>query len=191
MSLSKPGLVTPAPFPISVGDRLDEAAIESEVLCLFDECERPLRRYAMSFGLAREAAEDIVQDAFISLFRHLRLGRSRANLRGWLFRVTHNLALKHRRNARRRGVCAELAHASIADHIDPAANPEERMANLERRQRWRVVFRALPERDQRCLILRAEGLRYRDIAAVLGVSLGAVASSMTRAITRLTNADPG
>jgi RNA polymerase sigma-70 factor (ECF subfamily) len=47
----------------------------------------------------------------------------------------------------------------------------------------------IPERDQRCIHLRAEGLCYRDIAKTLGVSLGSVAKSIVRAIDRLSAAD--
>jgi RNA polymerase sigma-70 factor (ECF subfamily) len=63
------------------------------------------------------------------------------------------------------------------------------LAILERRQRLLAVFRALPERDRRCLSLRAEGLRYREIADALGMSLGGVAKSLARSMTRMVNAD--
>jgi len=53
------------------------------------------------------------------------------------------------------------------------------------------VIRALPARDRHCLFLRAEGLRYRDIAETLGMSLGGVAKSLARSVTRLMNADRG
>jgi len=43
----------------------------------------------------------------------------------------------------------------------------------------------LPEEDRRCLVLRAEGLRYREIASVLEISLGSVALSLERSLTRL------
>jgi RNA polymerase sigma-70 factor (ECF subfamily) len=49
----------------------------------------------------------------------------------------------------------------------------------------RAVLQVLPERDRQCVALRAEGLRYRDIASTLGISLGAVAKSMARAMARL------
>ena len=48
-----------------------------------------------------------------------------------------------------------------------------------------------PDRDRRCLLLRAEGLRYRDIAGTLGMSLGGVAKSLARSIARLVNVDRG
>jgi RNA polymerase sigma-70 factor (ECF subfamily) len=52
-----------------------------------------------------------------------------------------------------------------------------------------AVVDALPDDDQSCLRLRAEGLRYREIAAVLNMSLGAVSISLTRSLARLMRAD--
>jgi RNA polymerase sigma-70 factor, ECF subfamily len=76
-------------------------------------------------------------------------------------------------------------------HPDPAPNPEEQASFTERRCRLLAVLRALPEDDQYCLRLRAEGLRYREIAEVLGISLGSVSISLTRSLTRLTRAERG
>src|SRR5277367_71035 len=70
--------------------------IEREVIDLFEQYRNPLLRYALSFGLSVHDAEEVVQEVFLSLFRHLQLQRSRKNLRGWIYRVTHNLALKQR-----------------------------------------------------------------------------------------------
>jgi RNA polymerase sigma-70 factor (ECF subfamily) len=52
-----------------------------------------------------------------------------------------------------------------------------------------AVLHALPEQDQACLYLRAEGLRYREIADVLDISLGSVSISLTRSLARLHRAD--
>ena len=49
----------------------------------------------------------------------------------------------------------------------------------------------LPERDRRCLQLRAEGLKYREIARILGISLGAVSISLSRSLARMTSAAGG
>jgi RNA polymerase sigma factor (sigma-70 family) len=133
--------------------------------------------------------EEIIQDVFLSLYRHLQLGRSRKNLRGWLFRVVHNLSLK-RRCAVHRVLKTLHSDCSLMEkQIDLAPNPEERLAEAQRHDRLRAVLQALPERDQSCLHLRAEGLRYREIADVLGMSLGAVSISLTRSLARLERAD--
>jgi RNA polymerase sigma-70 factor (ECF subfamily) len=51
----------------------------------------------------------------------------------------------------------------------------------------RAALGALSPRDRQCLSLRAEGLRYRDIARVLGMSLGGVAKAIARAIDHLSS----
>lgn len=168
------------------------ASTQEDVLHLFDECAPGLRRYVGAFGLTAEVTEDVVQEVFLQLFRHLQLGRSRANLRGWIFRVGHNLALKHREKAARRHRWESTWDVELVNRvIDPAANPEQQLADGRRVRRLRAVVRALPERDRQCLFLRAEGLRYRDIARTLDISLGGVAKSLARSMTRLTNADEG
>ena len=164
-------------------------APDEEVLLLFDRCGSSLLRYAGSFGLSVQEAEDVVQDVFLALFRHLRLERSRQNLQGWLFQVAHNLALKQRRRLHRRPT--EALDHRVLRHPDPSLNPEALLADRQRRERLAPVVQALAPRDRRCLQLRAEGLRYRDIASTLGMSLGGVAKSLSRSIARLVNADRG
>lgn len=186
----------PSPYGFSlpatlVGYGTDSSeSIQDEVLRLFDECGPGLRRYVGAFGLGAEGTEDVVQEVFLQLFRHLQLGRSRANLRGWIFRVGHNLALKQRAKTTRRQRTEATWDASLVEFVvDPGADPEQQLAADRRVRRLRSVVRALPERDRQCLSLRAEGLRYREIAKILDVSLGSVAKSLTRALSRLMSAD--
>jgi RNA polymerase sigma-70 factor (ECF subfamily) len=104
--------------------------------------------------------------------------------------VAHNLALKQRQRAVRRGLIEATWDAVFADHVrDDGLNPEEHLAEKQRQQYLADVLQLMPERDRQCIHLRAEGLCYRDIAKTLGVSLGSVAKSVARAMTRLTAAD--
>lgn len=169
--------------------RTKPSRVEMEVMELFEEFRNPLQRYALSLGLPVHDAEEVVQEVFLSLFRHLQLQRSRRNLRGWIFRVAHNLALKQRFANQRSRVRAAADEGATEGHFDPSPNPEEVWSSEQRRQRLLAVVRALPENDQGCLRLRAEGLRYREIAAALGMSLGAVSISLTRSLARLVRAD--
>lgn len=165
--------------------------IEREVMALFEQYRAPLLRYAISFGVPVPDAEEIVQEVFLSLFRHLRLGRSRHNLRGWIFRVAHNLTLRQR-HTNRRLVDATENDAAIADfQPDPAPNPEESCVGAQRQRRLLAVVAALPRLDRSCLHLRTEGLRYREIAGALGISLGAVSMSLARSLAKLIRADRG
>ena len=96
-----------------------------------------------------------------------------------------------RRLARARETASSAGEQEFLNAVrpDPAENPEEQLLSSQRLRRLQAVLRALPEQDQCCLSLRAEGLRYRDIAAVLGISLGSVASSLERSLARLARAD--
>ncbi len=156
--------------------------LEQEVVELFDEFRLPLLRYLSSFGLPLADGEEVLQEVFLSLFQHLHRGKSRENLRGWLFRVAHNLALKRRHRSGR-----DVEHSAATENlaIDPAPNPEDQMLTNQVRQRALQVAKALPEQDRRCLFLRAEGLRYREIAGILDMSLGAVSLSLTRSLARI------
>jgi RNA polymerase sigma-70 factor (ECF subfamily) len=169
-------------------DSAGASEIEREVLSLFDEFRDSLLRYAISFGLQAHDAEEIVQETFLLLFRHLQLGKSKKNLRGWIFRVVHNLSLKDLYAKRR--MCDLPEDEATADRqIDPMPDPEELASFAQRRIRILAVVDALAENDRSCLLLRAEGLSYREIASVLGVSLGSVSISLTRSLARLTRAE--
>ena len=161
------------------------AELESVVVGLFDQFQERVVHYVLRCGLPLPDAEDVVQETFLSLFRHLELGRSRSNLSGWIFRVAHNLALKRRRSSLLFGIDRDQHHV-LAKQMAPDSNPEAHFAFNQMHQRLRAVFEALPEQEQRCLHLRAEGLKYRDIARVLDISLGAVSASLSRALARMT-----
>jgi len=164
--------------------------LEEEVVNLFDHFRDRLLRYALSFGLTAPDGEEIVQEVFLALFQHLQRGKPRQNLPGWLFRVTHNLALKQREQSQRNPRIAAGPY-DAALPVDPAPTPEAQLASSQREERLQAALRALPEQDQRCLYLRAEGLRYREIAEALGMSLGSVSMSLGRSLARLGRADRG
>jgi RNA polymerase sigma-70 factor (ECF subfamily) len=155
-----------------------EPALAAEVVHYFDQTRDSLLRYLLGFGLPLHDCEEIVQEAFLALFQHLRRGKSRQNLRGWLFRVAHNLGLRKRQRTR---VTEEIGDSVI----DPSPSPEDQFAASQTQERLLAIVRSLPEKDRRCLALRAEGLRYREIAEILNLSLGGVALSLGRSLARI------
>ncbi len=161
------------------------AEFEEEIVGLFDELRDRLLRYVLSFGLPAADGEEIIQDAFLSLVQHLKQHRPRQNLHGWLFRVVHNQALKRLSRNERRGRVVDSVVDEIEVHPDPNPTPEEQVAFRQQQARLLAALQALPARDRQCLSLRAEGLRYREIAEILGISLGSVCTSLTRSLARL------
>jgi len=179
-------------FSSSLGNQrtAESSALEEEVTALFDDLRSPLHRYLASFGLTIQDREEVIQEVFLSLFLHLRSGKPRTNLRGWIFRVAHNLGLKCRdRNQRTLKIVSSADPLSIESHMDEAPDPEQHTSSIQHRERLLAIVKVLPEQDRQALFLRAEGLRYREIAQVLGISLGGVALSITRALARLRHAE--
>src|SRR5262245_19756213 len=191
MLVLAPIMEVPLFSPGIVADRSRERSeLENEVTALFDDLRGPLLRYLSSFGLPMHDAEEVIQETFLSLFLHLRAGKPRSNIRGWLFRVAHNLGLKRRESNHR--IVRVIAHSDecpLESQSDAAPDPEQRVASMQRRERLMAIVNALPEQDRQCLYLRAEGFRYREIAQVLGMSLGGVALAMARSLARLSSAD--
>lgn len=179
-------------FPLAASAaETKQSEVQREVMRLFDELRTPSLRYVLSLGLSVHDGEEVIQEVFLALLRHLRLGRPRDNLRGWLFRVAHNLALKRRQAAHRSPEATESDWKSAQRRPDPARNPEQQFSDSQTQNGMRAIFRSLPEEDRCCLRLRAEGLRYREIASVLGMSLGAISNSLTRSLARMARADEG
>ena len=189
MSYSPPDWVLDSYVPTTTADQSPGARIDEDVLRLFDQFRNRLLRHLLALGLPVEEGEEVVQEVFLSLFRHLQQGRPAHNLAGWLFRVAHNLGLKRRSANQKLRNVTEPDESATAEPRDTGLNPEEGVIQHQRHQRLLAVVRALPEQDQLCLRLRAEGLRYREIAQTLGISLGSVSNSLTRSLARLARAD--
>jgi RNA polymerase sigma-70 factor (ECF subfamily) len=165
-----------------------EAAAERAVTELFEQSRYSLLRYVTSLGVGVDDAEEVIQEVFLLLFQLLQQNKTHANLRGWLFRVAHNLALKKRTSIQTHSERSRHLYSESAHH-DPTPSPAERVLAEQHRNRLLAAVEALPEQDRYCLYLRAEGLQYREIAEILEISTGSVSKSLTRAIQRLRSVD--
>src|SRR5271154_5281009 len=139
---------------------------DREATRLFRELRKPLLRYLVCLGLSSDEAQDVVQDAFLSLHRHLSAGGSEENIRAWLFRVAHNQA-RNRQSSYDRRFSAPLADADGAESALDRATPERVLLEKEKFARLGIAIRTLTDAERDCLLLRASGLRYREIGEVL------------------------
>jgi RNA polymerase sigma-70 factor (ECF subfamily) len=170
-------------FRATVGTRsCSEVQIQEKLMGLFAELRIPLLRYLSAFPLTLQDSEDVIQEVFLALFKHWRDGKSHQNVKGWLFRAAHNQALKRRMRSLK-DIETARSFASMEDRVaDPAPDPEVQFVFNQTRRRLLAVVDALPEQSRWCLYLRAEGLRYREIAGVLGISLGSVSLYLERSL---------
>lgn len=161
---------------------LSHCATGSEAISLYRELRKPLLRYLVGLGLSADEAQDIVQDAFLSLHQHLTGGGSQENIRSWLFRVAHNAA-RNRQNRYERRFAAPLEDGF--DSASDEATPEHVVLEKEKFRRLQQAIKLLTEPERECLLLRAGGLRYREIGEVLGLSISTVGDTVDRAVRKL------
>lgn len=154
-----------------------------EATILYRELRRPLLRYLVCLGLTADEAQDVVQDAFVSLHRHLAADGSQENIRSWLFRVAHNAA-RNSQNSYQQRFSVPLDAEVEASLIDEAT-PERAVLEKERFRRLHSAVRLLTPAERECLLLRAGGLRYREIGEVLGMATSTAGDTVERAIKKL------
>jgi len=171
------------------GEPLSAAAVRASAC--FEELRGAVCGYLLTLCRRPEEAEEITQEAFLRLYSHLAGGNELENEKAWLFRVAHNLAMNHLR----RNPTANNGNDTAAEEPEepPATDPDpERLVlEKERLSGLRAAIRTLTDHQRRCLYLRAEGLRYREIAETLGISVSSVVDTLTRAVERLKKASDG
>src|SRR5438445_13643043 len=104
----------------------------SEATILYRELRKPLLRYLVCLGLTSDEAQDVVQDAFLNLQRHLTSHGAQENIRGWLFRVAHNQARNRQTSYHRR--FGEPLDGEL-DFLADEATPEQRLVEKEKFRR--------------------------------------------------------
>jgi RNA polymerase sigma-70 factor (ECF subfamily) len=161
--------------------------LEERIVRLYDELREPLYRYLLCLGLVAEEVEEVIQEAFLRLYKHLHGGGREDNLRSWLYRVAHNLSVNRTKSRQYLAVTSpERWHQLTVSTSDPAPGPEEILLEKEKMTRLHNSIAALSELQRNCVYLRIEGFRYREIAAILGVGIPTVSESLRRAIVTLT-----
>jgi RNA polymerase sigma-70 factor (ECF subfamily) len=145
-------------------------------LGLFQEHGAGVYRFAAVLLRHHQDAEDVVQETFLKLLRHLGDGGDTGNIRGWLFTVAAHAA-RDRQRRRARWIPWAAAHEQL---VDPPDLPDED----GRLRRAREALAHLSRRDRLLLALRAHGLSYRDIAEAASIRPSSVGRLLARAVER-------
>lgn len=140
--------------------------------------------YRLAYALVRDAAlaEDVSQEVFLKLYRHLRNVPHGEAARAWLLRVTINIARntlrgKNGTTHREEEFSASVAGATEHSLVEAPDEGYERRAQIEETRRALDLIR---EPMRSCLLLKHQGLSYREIAAVLALKETNVGSLVAR-----------
>ncbi len=147
---------------------------------LFGSWEPSLTRFVLRRTHSREMAEDLVQEAFLALYRALRKGERIENLKGWTMTVVqHHLAKRFRGHER-----FESALEAAQEEGLLSVPPYDSTTGHD----LHTLMKDLSPREEEVLLLRMESLRYHEIAAQLGISAKSVGTMLARALQKLKSA---
>ena len=150
-------------------DTLDPESLEG----LFAALEEPLLRYAWRFLQDSEAAQDVVQEAFMKL--HDQFSKVKTP-KSWLFRIVHNMSLNHLRSGKKI-VPIEFGEdePGKVSAVDSKPLPDEYIARMEAIGQTRLCIQGLDERSRELIRLKfEEDLSYKEMASQLDISVGNV-----------------
>ena len=163
---------------------------------LYDRWSGPLLRYFFHLAYDRDAAEDLLQETFLRVWRAAPRYEVRARFSTYLFQVAKNLWINERAKILRRPLRvsldaprdgAEDGGDSLAQRLDSgAARPEEEAGRRETGRRIRAAVDGLSEKLREVFVLAAyEEMPYAEIGEVLGIPEGTVKSRMWSAVRAL------
>ncbi len=148
------------------------------------------RKYARvtAYAIVRdgEDAEEVTQEAFVKVWRHLADFDGAASFTTWFYRIVTNTALDHRRRNKRHAQHREIlgGHNPVDVHEDVVCEtptPEETASRGAEEHRAEVAVAALTAAHRAVLMARADGLPYADIATKLRIPVGTVMSRLWHA----------
>jgi RNA polymerase sigma-70 factor (ECF subfamily) len=160
--------------------------LSEKVLALFEQLRVPVFRYLLRKTRDAGEAEDLTQETFLRLCRHLQEERPLDNPKAWLFTVANNLAIDKNRNDHNIKDLDESVWKEIEEsRAGQQSDPEKLLLQHERLDRLHLAVLNLTKLQRECLHLRADGLRYREIAELMGVSMSTVVDAVRRATVNL------
>ncbi len=175
------------------------AAPEESFRRLFELYHRPVHRFFARRGLSPEDCQDLTQETFLGVYRGMGSFRPGEPFEAWLFTIAANAyrkRLRHRGALRRQGREVPLGGDERGGD-PPSPGPEASLRQegggplaetlgQERSRLLRQAVARMPEQMRSCLILRVyHDLKYREVAAILRLSVDTVKAHLFQARQRL------
>lgn len=195
---------TPTPSPIPAAGTIDhivgclQAGIDREhnFELLFRRYYRLVKHFFHHRGLGPEEAEDLTQETFLQVDRGLDSFRGDARFESWLLAIaanTYRQALRRRQTEKRAGQELPLLEAvprqasvGLETWREHTAGALHRLLAREKLAMLLDTLGSMPPQMRQCMQLRlAQGLRYREIATLLDLSVDAVKVQLARGRQRL------
>ena len=162
------------------------AGTVSKLAILFERHHRALYRYFVSMTRDPQTSEDLVQDVFFRILRYRATYDPRQSFTAWMYQIAKNANVDRIRQ--RRGEMIEIDELTMGSR-EPASsdpNPEASAVRAQDLRRVRQAMELLPPEKREILVFcRFQGMKYGEIAEVLGCGVGTVKVRVYRAMRAL------
>ena len=163
-----------------------KAGAVTKLAVLFERHHRSLFRYLLSLTRNREIAEDLVQDVFFRILRSRATYQSERSFQVWMYQIARNANLDRVRQRHGEVIGIDEFGAGIPDIAASEPDPETFAARNQDVKLLRAAMARLAADKREILVLsRFQGLKYTEIAEVLGCELNTVKVRVHRAMRAL------
>lgn len=150
--------------------------------CLYNRYEPKLLRYIKRISLSsREEAEDILQEAYVKIWRNLNGFDQTLKLSSWIYRIVHNETISYWRKKKSHGKDLEIdLEERLFENIPDA--PQQDDSPNDNALLINKILQSLPIKYREVLVLKfLEMMSYEEISDVLKIPEGTVATRINRA----------
>ena len=166
---------------------------------IFERYCSPVTHFFCNRGFSDQEAEELAQDVFLRVYRSIGTFRLEASFETWLFKIVGNVwknSLRSQATGKRRAEEVPIDGADERGNVgedrarleprDESAGPLDQVLAGERSRILETALEELPPKMRQCMLLRIGGeLKYREIAAVMRVSIATVKSQLSEGHKRL------
>lgn len=181
--------------PKTKEDRLDSKLVreylsgdEKAFTLLYERYRERLMRFLVSWVKDKDLAQDLLQETFLRVFRHIKNYDPKRKFSTWIFMISANLAKNAYRNKGRSPLVSietfvnEEGEIHLPGLRDTRFSPERLMNGREASKALDEALRVLPHRRRRMFILRKlEQENLKSIADAMELPIGTVKSNVNRA----------
>lgn len=148
---------------------------------LFDQYYPPLIAFMYSYTNDRDSAEEITQKTFFMLWQKKEKLEIHTSIKGYLFTMARNNFLQTQKQRKKQNLLLEeLKYKAIQEEMDRDEEAQEKKI-----RQLKSIIEELPPRCKKVLLLKQKGLKYREIAEKLNISIKSVESQMRIAFKKI------
>lgn len=152
---------------------------------LLSDYQRPLYSHIRNIVLNHDDADDVLQNTFVKVFRHLKDFKGESKLFSWMYRIATNESLTFlSQKAKRGGTTSEAMQTKTVESL----RADDYFDGSEIQLKLQKAIVLLPEKQQLVFKMRYfEEIKYEEMSEILGTSVGALKASYHHAVKKIEN----